>query len=256
MAIVLGFDPGGKGSFGWAVGEIDAKLPVRLRKTGTADHAEGAVDGVLDALRNSDTVVAAGLDSPMYWTPSGGRAADTAVRERIASLGAPSPGGTVQHPNSLRGACVVQGPICGILLRRHFQGLSLSECHPKALLWLLRIATPARLPGKITLGYLLDTRDVLAGTTSGDPTSEHERDAALGLVSAWAMRVRPPDWRDLTALDRPDLIPCAPHEPPVGYWIPALQYGTGCRLLARESDSAFANCRQTSPTLATPIAPR
>ena len=223
MAIALGFDPGGKGSFGWAVGEIATELPVRLRETGTADHAQGAVDGVRAALRDSDTVVAAGLDSPMYWTPSGRRAADTAVRKWIADLGAPAPGGTVQHPSSLRGACVVQGPTCGILLRRHFQGLSLSECHPKALLWLLRIATTKRPPGKITLGDLLDTRDILAGTPIGDLESEHERDAALGLVSAWAMRVRPPDWRDLMALDRWDLIPCAPSEPPVGYWMPTHQ---------------------------------
>lgn len=219
MAIVLGFDPGGKGSFGWAVGEIDAELPVRLRETGTADHAKDAVDGVRAALRDSDTVVAAGLDSPMYWTPSGGRAADKDVRKWIAVLGAPSPGGTVQHPNSLRGACVVQGPICGILLRRHFQGLLLNECHPKALLWLLRIATPGRPPEKITLGDLLDTRDVLAGTPNGGQVSEHERDAALGLVSAWAMHVRPPDWEDLTTRE-PNLIPCAPCEPPVGYWVP------------------------------------
>ncbi len=219
MAIVLGFDPGGKGSFGWAVGEIDAELPVRLRKTGTADHAQGAVCGVWAALRDSGTVVAAGLDSPMYWTPSGKRAADEDVRKRIADLGAPWPHGTVMHLNSLRGACVVQGLACGILLRRHFQGLLLSECHPKALLWLLKIATSERPPGKITLGDLLDTGDVLAGTPIGDLESEHERDAALGLVSAWAMHARPRGWQDLTTRE-PSLIPCAPCEPPVGYWMP------------------------------------
>ena len=118
----------------------------RLRAAGSACHAENAVAAACAKLETGDRVIAAGIDSPMYWTPSGLREAEAIVRDAMRSRGAPNVGGTVQHPNSLRGAVVVQGPTTAILLRQRFPGMPITEAHPKALVWLVRIATISRQP--------------------------------------------------------------------------------------------------------------
>ena len=54
------------------------------------------------------------------------------------------PSGTVQQLNSLRGAALVQGLVAAMLLSQRVHGLPITETHPKAVLWLLRIASLAR----------------------------------------------------------------------------------------------------------------
>lgn len=213
MNVVLGFDPGGKGAFGWAIAQFDGGLPLQLKACGDADHAQEAVEDIRALLGPSEKVVAAGIDSPLYWTPSCDRAADSMVRQWLRDQGAPSPGGTVQHVNSLRGACVVQGMVCGILLRQEFGGIQICEAHPKALLWRLGLATTHRPPAEILVS------DLSAFVQGGrGQNSEHARDAVLGVVSAWAMYVNAPGWIDLMALEEGVIQPLSG---PLGYWMPA-----------------------------------
>jgi hypothetical protein len=50
----------------------------------------------------------------------------------------------------------------------------------------------------------------------GASLSEHERDAALGAVAAWAMVTGAVGWRDLAGEDSDAIVPF----PPVEYWMP------------------------------------
>ena len=46
--------------------------------------------------------------------------------------------------------------------------------------------------------------------------SEHERDAALGALTAWAMVSAAPGWRDIALEEKDVFVPV----PPVEYWMP------------------------------------
>jgi hypothetical protein len=209
MDVTFGFDPGGAGEFGWAVLETSSSERPALRVAGTAWHASNAIDAACAELRSDDRVLAAGIDSPMYWTPSGDRVAETIVRNAMRSFGAPNVGGTVQHPNSLRGACVVQGPTTALLLRQRFAGLPITESHPKAMLWLMRVARSDHLPRDLTA-------EDLEPFVLCRYSSEHERDAVLAAWAARAMVVREPGWTDLVEQESAPLF-VAGH---VGYWLP------------------------------------
>jgi predicted nuclease with RNAse H fold len=212
MKVILGFDPGGKGAFGWAVcTDLDAGLNVIA--TGLADHAEGAVKDSLNALPKGGLVVCAGIDAPMFWVTDGYREVDRLVRKAIAHLGAKSPGGTVQHFNSLRGACVIQGLLIFRLLRREYPDLPITEAHPKALLWLMGIARRGHEPKNVT------QRDIEEIAVTGKRFgSEDERDAILAAFAANMMVRNKSDWVDLLKHERKERILAG--EPPIGYWMP------------------------------------
>ena len=119
--IVLGFDPGGQGRFGWGVCEAKPEA-LELIASGLADNCLQAAARSREAIREfsgrqerEPVVVAAGIDAPLYWGPEGRRHADDVVRNALASalqqLGLPagSASGTVQHINSLWGAVLAQG---------------------------------------------------------------------------------------------------------------------------------------------------
>lgn len=213
MDVVLGFDPGGAAQFGWAALECSPALPLRVRAAGVANHAGQAVDSALAALSPQDCAVAAGIDSPLYWTPSGVRESDRRVRDLVRRAGARSAaGGIVQHPNCLQGACVVQGPTAALLLRRRVPGIPLTESHPKALLWDLRIASESRRPAAVSLSDLSHLAEVSVGGT------EHERDAVLGGIAAWCMVTRAAGWVDLVSAEEEPLFFTSE---PVGYWFPS-----------------------------------
>ncbi len=208
--IILGFDPGGIGNFGWSVCEADSGRLARL-ETGLADDAEGALRKSLAALGSrgapSDLpVLAAGIDAPMFWSMGGGRAADGWLRKALRDTGFETPGGTVQEVNSLRGACLVQGVLLGWYLRKANKTCcaEITEAHPKALEHLLT----KRPEHSDTLGM---ARDLKKGLGS------HERDATLCAVAAWAMIGELPGWRNLY-LDEPR--PVQPFRTPVAYWMP------------------------------------
>ena len=119
------------------------------------------------------------------------------------------------HVNSLQGACLVQGMMAGMLLRRGDAHLPISEAHPKALLWLVRIATQELHPSSVTFDLL----SPFLVRSAQVQTSEHERDAAIGALSAWAMRRRPEGWEDLARFDEGRMSPLSPAP---AFWMPSL----------------------------------
>jgi hypothetical protein len=209
MDVTLGFDPGGAGHFGWAVLEYQSNDTPCLRACGSALHADDAVRAASAELRIDDCVVAAGIDSPMYWTATGDRAAERIVRDAMSARGARNVGGTVQHPNSLRGACVVQGPTTGVLLRTRFPSIPITEAHPKALLWLLGMATVHRQPHNLSP---LDFATLFSCSYS----CEHERDALLAAWTAYAMSTRRIGWTNLVEREHDPIFIAGEVE----YWLP------------------------------------
>jgi hypothetical protein len=190
--LVLGFDPGGLKRFGWCVAEPTLHGKLRLRKWGVADDAAAAVETALKPIPEAGPAVAAGIDSPLFWVPSGSRCADKTIRDALTALGARNTGGTVQEVNSLRGACLAQGIMTAHLLRKSAPAIRITESHPKALLWLLKVASKHRPAAEVRMSHL---RDVI--TCESEALSEHERDAALGAFAAWAMVTKRANWRDL-----------------------------------------------------------
>jgi len=190
--VVLGFDPGGKNQFGWcvALGTADGKLV--LRSNGTTSHAAGAVEMAIEEAQKCGIIAAAAIDSPLFWVPYGDRRADITVRAAMRRMGAVNLGGTVQHVNSLRGACLAQGMMTAHILRKKLPNIRLTESHPKALLWLIEAATLQRPVGDVRIHHL----DKFIQCDSKG-LCEHERDAAIGAFTAWAMLNQHPGWRNL-----------------------------------------------------------
>ena len=218
MKVFLGSDPGGKGKFGWAVCfEINDGL--RVVATDIADHAKDALEKSFNALPKGGSVVAAGIDAPMFWVADGRREADRLVRKAIGRLGAKSPGGTVQSINSLQGACVVQGLLILKLLRQLYPDLPITEAHPKALLWLMGIARRGRDPGMIEIKDIEEVIIEEVGFGLLDKEKE-KRDAILAAFTAQMMIRRKSDWVDLLKYERKERILAG--EPPIEYWMPKM----------------------------------
>ena len=217
MGILLGFDPGGKEHFGWCVCNDSNHLPLTIRASGLGNHAQDAVSSAFTWIGQHEHVLGAGIDAPMYWVADGDRVADLELREAIKCRGAQYSGGTVQHVNSLRGACLVQGIITACLLRKQVAGIPISECHPKAALWLLGIAHVRKPPKNVTL---VDLKEYILH--DGSDISEHERDAMIGALSAWAMVHQTSAWKNLFLPER-EHAAVLPVEQPISYWMPCSQ---------------------------------
>lgn len=211
--VVLGFDPGGRndrarrGNFGWSICQVVGSRLRRL-KTGLARDAVDALDQVQEELvrQGHPPVLAAGIDAPMFWGQRGNRKVDCVIRKALRCTGFPPEklGGTVQAVNSLQGAVTVQGPVSGRHLRARWPDLPITEAHPTAMWELLRHRESA------------DTVNMVARLTAG-LESDHEQDATLAAVGAWAMIRRLPGWRDL--LDA-EPTPVHPFGAVVNYWMP------------------------------------
>lgn len=225
---LAGFDPGGESQFGWCVVEASAKLPLSLHRTGVASNAAEAVRCVLKEVPSRSTLIAAGIDSPLFWLPNGDRNADRVIRNEIRKRGASAPSGTVQHVNSLRGACLVQGVLAAMLLRATTRSINITEAHPKALLWLIGVCNRSLPVKSVTMCELSEFFSFLSGNLS-----EHERDAALAALGAWAMTVKAPGWEDLFALE---LQPFAPISP-VAYWMPSIPPNPAVHRTLRDVDA-------------------
>ncbi len=216
--IELGFDPGGKGSFGWSVCSYISGNPGSLEriKTGLADDAWDALSRVKDAIRCSAfqdgyPVLAAGIDAPLFWSREGNRKkVEQILREVLSCAGFENPGSTVQAVNSLRGACSVQGVLLARYLHCTWKSL-VTESHPKALQHLVRHTGQPdleKLVERLTRGLASQER-------------EHERDATLAAVSAWAAIDKgnlPGCWTNLYE-EEPKPIQ-QPFGTPVSYWMP------------------------------------
>jgi len=209
MCCYIGLDPGGKGAFGWCVAEGTA-LPLRTIASGVADYAQQAVSASLQAAVSRE-LCCAGVDAPLTWRTAGDRDVDRYLRQRVLRLG--GSGGTVGSVNSLRGACLIQGMMAATLLRERKPNLPISESHPKAMLRLLGIANAANPVNAITSH---DLEQFLMGKVTD--ASQHERDAALTALSAWAMFVQHQSWQDLYLKEAPN--PLSPLSAPFGYWMP------------------------------------
>lgn len=208
--VILGFDPGGQKQFGWCVARVTSGT-LSLEDTGTASCAAEAVGAAIERVPLMEEVAAAGIDSPLFWVASGDRNADRVVRNAIKKLGARNSGGTVQHVNSLRGACLVQGALTASLLRQKWPAIRVTESHPKALLWLMGIANKELRVADVNVGHL---GKVVSCESS--PLSEHARDAALGAAAALAMVEKRSGWRDLYNQETNAFAPVTPVE----YWMP------------------------------------
>lgn len=193
MEILLGLDPGGDKNFGWCISQYTDEMPMVSLACGLSSNAHQAIQYALAAIPKGSTLAAAGIDAPLFWSKTGARNADITVRHAIKQAGAPHVSGTVQDINSLRGACLIQGMLAALELRDRFPELPITEAHPKALRWL----SP----------HLLDI----------EARSEHERDAMLATVSAWAAYKRPSDWEDLFAHEENAFTPVSM---PVYYMMP------------------------------------
>jgi Protein of unknown function (DUF429) len=86
-------------------------------RTGTVKDAKGALGVFIEIIKeDQDQLAAVGIDAPLFWQPEGGRAADRLVRHKITQYGSSS--ATVNDVNSMPGACLVQGMMTAMLLRR------------------------------------------------------------------------------------------------------------------------------------------
>lgn len=133
------------------------------------------------------------------------------IRQMMRERGAQNVGGTVQSLNSLRGACVAQGVIAAHLLRMEIPSIRITESHPKALLWLIDIATSRHGVSQIQISHLKELLEC-----DLELSCDHERDAALGSIGAWAMFVKRPGWWNLFVDEIEPFVPVAPVE----YWMP------------------------------------
>jgi hypothetical protein len=208
--LIVGLDPGGRNAFGWCVSEDTESLPLSVGNCGVANHCQGAVDAILGHAQVADRIAGVGIDSPLFWTPDGDRSVDKLLRQEIGRRGGPA--GIIMSVNSLQGACLVQGVLAGQLIRRRFSDTRITESHPKALLWLLGLARVGIRANEV-LSSALSKFVVFSSST----ISEHERDAALGAVTAWAMLHAHRGWRNI-AKDETNAI--HPWDAPVSYWMP------------------------------------
>lgn len=71
----------------------------------------------------------------------------------------------------------------------------MTESHPKALLWALRIASKEKKSSDVAVS---DCESLVRGSIGA---SEDERDAALGAYVAWAMVTPQPGWIDLVGIE-------------------------------------------------------
>ena len=153
----VGADPGGRRNFGLAF-------------LGTAGDlicaSVSSVDEAVEMIVCMGKPLGMGIDAPMWWSSreAGAREADTRIRKTYGiSVG------TVQTPNSLRGAALVGGMLLAYRVRQKFASTMITEAHPKALLQALEVDC---------LGF---------AEHYGIPVNwnnEHERDAAVGAVCA------------------------------------------------------------------------
>ena len=226
-SFILGFDPGGKGrsprgkgDFGWSLcSEVGGFLQPHAR-TGLATDAWDAISKVkkeLESLAATPNVLAAGIDAPLFWSEKGNREVDDVLERAMKATGFPPPekgGRIVQAVNSLRGACVVQGPLLAKFLSENCCDLKITESHPKVLHHLLQKSGQPDIVNNMV-------QDLMTNLYLKASLTDHERDATLCAVAAWAMTHHQdqtlPNWQNLYMKES---CPIQPFGTPVSYWMP------------------------------------
>ena len=211
MNIFLGFDPGGggkpkeKGKFGWSIcREVGGQL--ERVTTGLAKEAWDALSQVKNELerynrQSNARVFAAGIDAPLFWTRTGKRTVDDFIKQESGIRPLPIA--------SLYGAAAVQGPLLARHISDTWDSLPITESYPRVLEYLL-VHT-----GKYQAEHKMVKR--LTEGLNATPGQNHERDATLCAVSAWATIRQPANWQNLY-LREPG--PITPFDIPVSYWMP------------------------------------
>jgi len=197
----LGFDPGGQGAFGWCVLE-EFKNRI-IRYSGTSYNLDQTLSQIKFKL-NDFIPVSAGIDAPLYWPLRGSRQVDDALKKCLINNKYPYPHGTVQHINSLRGACLAQGIMLAHELRKLWPSIPLTEAHPKAYIH----------------GFNLWSNDERQLNINSSTMTEHERDAIASAVAAMAMAKKDPLWEDKSKYEiTSDMFHPVPVPYPQ-YWLP------------------------------------
>ncbi len=150
----VGADPGGSEAFGVAI--------IGEGGEGTTACVSCADEAVAMITARPAGV---GVDAPLWW--SSGRSAEREADRWIRKTYGIRPG-TVQTPNSLRGAALVQGAMFVQRLREKFPDVAVTESHPKAV--------------AIALGGWDGLQ--VAAFRCPPGVSEHERDAYFSAVAA------------------------------------------------------------------------
>jgi predicted nuclease with RNAse H fold len=170
MTCWIGLDPGGHQAFGIAV--LRESNDFETEVVNCLDDAISRVEQWVKSL----TPKAIGIDAPLWWSSAegGSRAVDDHLRRRYGL----SPG-TVQSPNSLRGAVANMGPLAAKILREKYPKIKITETHPKAL---LRAYQLKRLTddGAKAVERFVDLHEAASIVLKTD----HERDALLGAFAA------------------------------------------------------------------------
>ena len=229
---ILGFDPGGEDHFGWSICETAGGELQAPATTGLANNAWDAIDRVKKALPNDPTVLAAGIDAPLFWSKNVDRKVDVVLRQALRNTKFPASklSGTVQTVNSLQGACVVQGPLLAWYLRDAWDHLQITESHPKVLHHLLHQMGQQEMIRRLIAGFIDSNQDPKfcqcgcdEATKPEASLADHKRDATLSAVSAWAaIQPRPslPNWQNLYVAYVEEPCPIQPLNMPVSYWMP------------------------------------
>lgn len=194
----VGFDPGGKDKFGWAI-VLAHDVELEMKDGGVCSNAEEAMKAVLEWLnkQNASLPLGVGIDAPLYWISKGDRSADQHVRKLVIEKRGTS--SNVNSVNSLRGACLVQGVFAARIAHKNWPRTQITEAHPKAL---LRVDTDA---------------SEWAKGLSGIANVEHIRDAAIAAYAAHSLVIGRNGWIDLAD---GDLDPFFPGGNKVSYFFP------------------------------------
>lgn len=199
--LYLGFDPGGKGNFGWVRLRVDHDWhePI-LEDGGVVSGAEEALEVAIGDVEQVPDAV--GIDAPLFYARRGGRVADSFLRSRMKMLqhGRGS-SRSVMSINSLQGACVVEGLLLANFVRRLWSDVWITEAHPSVLKAVSRTA-------EMRCKQLYN----------GDNPNPHIEDALLAAYTAWAGSTRAQGWgANLLELDD-EPFEVVSH--PLAYWFP------------------------------------
>jgi predicted nuclease with RNAse H fold len=198
----FGADPGGANAFGVALLGPDGSF-----ESAVVSCADGAFKWLEE---RTDSVDAAGIDAPLWWSSEAGgdRCADRILRKTRAR--------PIQPANCLRGAALVQGVMLAIRLRERSLTREITEVHPKALLRAMSLSE-----GDDDAQWMKIAEKFGLIGEKPQEQKDHKRDALLAAVAAREGSAG--QWRhDLALCKRlggeqdPTAVPWGP----VHYWWP------------------------------------
>jgi len=176
---LLGLDPGGKGCFGWCVVKFRQKPPLEIEISGVADNAGDAFCKAQEIIKDNELIGVA-IDSPLFWHKNGDfRNVDRTLKKNLSDID-PRFANKVMQVNSLRGGCLMQGIMAARMIRDKYKEVPITESHPTAIT-------------AINYEYILDLKGLC--------NNEHEIDAAIACLSAWAMKTKDKEWVDMLLTD-------------------------------------------------------